>query len=208
MKALSQVRIAELLVPYGVRAAPALCEQIARYIDLLLVWNGKISLTTVVDPEEIVRFHFGESFFGATASGILGGRLADLGSGAGFPGLPLKMLVPALSVELIESNAKKAAFLGEACRRLHLERAHVTKNRFEGTGGEGKFAIVTSRALGLFDEVLKWSRLNLESGGILLLWLNSADADRISASTDFFWKPAVRIPTTDDRYILEGSPRP
>src|ERR1700674_1377292 len=87
---------------------------IQRYMKLLLKWNEKINLTAIRDPLEILYRHFCESMFAAAAVPLEGGRLADVGSGAGFPGLPLKIIRAELEVFLVESNAKKATFLAEA----------------------------------------------------------------------------------------------
>src|SRR5271156_5159350 len=109
------------LEPYGIEASSDLCTSIQRYIALLLQWSKRISLTTVTDPVKIVRFHFGESLFAASAVPIRGGRLADVGSGAGFPGLALRLAVADLSAALIESNVNKATFLSEIVRDLKLD---------------------------------------------------------------------------------------
>jgi len=106
--------IAHLLGPF-VELEKSQLGNISIYIDLLLKWNARINLTAVRNPEEIVTRHFGESFFAAQLllpSG-LEGAVIDLGSGAGFPGLPLAMFAPAIQVTLIESNHRKAAFLNE-----------------------------------------------------------------------------------------------
>src|SRR5271156_2910307 len=108
MKQLSIDTIRAALKPYGVAANDLLCEQIRMYIDLLLRWNQKTSLTTVTDPTEILRFHFGESLFAAGCVPIRHGRLADVGSGAGFPAVPIRMVSEGLEVILVESNQKKA----------------------------------------------------------------------------------------------------
>src|SRR3984957_19909902 len=113
MAAITKEAIASNLREYGVAATSALCLAIQKYISVLLRWNEKISLTTITDPLDIVRFHFGESMFGASAVPMKEGRLADVGTGAGFPGLPLKLLLPSLDLLLIESSAKKASFLSE-----------------------------------------------------------------------------------------------
>src|ERR1700722_6272713 len=110
-ESLSDLRIAKILGAYGVATSPALADSIRNYISMLLRWNSKISLTTVVDPVDILKFHFGESLFANSGVPISFGRLADVGSGAGFPGLPLGIFLPDLEVVLIESNLKKATFL-------------------------------------------------------------------------------------------------
>src|SRR5689334_6164175 len=113
MKDLSSADLAPLLTPYYPMYSVHLGDRIRAYIALLSEWNRKISLTAVTDPIEIVKFHFGESLFAAYTLEIGDGRLADVGSGAGFPGIPIALAVPCVQVTLIEANAKKAAFLYE-----------------------------------------------------------------------------------------------
>src|ERR1700683_3079860 len=120
MKRLAGLEINRELRAYGIDASPRVCDQIQTYIDLLLLWNKKLSLTTHVDPSEILRFHFGESAFGLKSMPTAKGRLGDIGSGAGFPGLPIALLCPDLEVSLIESNGKKSAFLSEVVSRLDV----------------------------------------------------------------------------------------
>src|SRR5260370_32623391 len=85
--------------------------QIQQYIEILLAWNEKINLTAIRDPLEILYRHFCESMVAAEIIPERGGRLADVGSGGGFPGLPLKIIRPAWRVFLVPSNLKKATFL-------------------------------------------------------------------------------------------------
>ena len=122
-------RIAALLAPYlgGCSLSDAQLAQLATYLDLLLRWNARINLTAVRDPEQIVTRHFGESLFAARRLYPAGRKLEpgtwklfDLGSGAGFPGLPIKIWAPALQATLLESNQRKATFLRELVRALQL----------------------------------------------------------------------------------------
>src|SRR6184192_4854438 len=87
--------------------------QIQRYIKILLAWNEKVNLTAIRDPLEILYRHFCESMYAVKALALKSGRLADVGSGGGFPGLPLKILQPDLQVFLVETNVKKVTFLAE-----------------------------------------------------------------------------------------------
>ena len=158
MKTLSAFEISNALEPYGATIEPATADKIRAYITLLLKWNRSISLTTVTDPAEIIKFHFGESVFAASALKFAESRLADVGAGAGFPGLPLALAVPGLDVTLIESNTKKCAFLSEVVRELKIPNATVFRGRMEEfPPGSANFDFITARALGQFDDLLKWS---------------------------------------------------
>src|SRR5947209_7744918 len=106
--------IAELLAPFIALDQKQLAD-IFTYINILLRWNARINLTAVRDARQIVQRHFGESFFAARSlvnpeDQI---KVADLGSGAGFPGVPIAIYAPHSEVTLIESQNKKAAFLNE-----------------------------------------------------------------------------------------------
>src|SRR5579863_5638590 len=100
---------------------------IQQYMRLLLTWNDKINLTAIRDPLEILHRHFCECMFAATAVPVENGRLADVGSGAGFPGIPLKIIRPDLQVFLVESNMKKATFLAEVLRNIELPDRKSTR---------------------------------------------------------------------------------
>lgn len=207
MFTLNDPSIRRILAPYGVDASDTLCSQIRSYSELLLRWNESIALTTVTDPIEIVRFHFGESLFAASLLAPLAGRLVDLGSGAGFPGLALKLIAPELSVELVESNLKKATFLSEATRTLDLKDVHVHRMRFEELPVDHRrFEFITARALGLHESILEWSVLMLGATGRLALWLSGEDAAKLSKSAQWIWQAPRLIPATKERYVLVGNP--
>ncbi len=195
-----------ILGEYGVAATPALCLAIQKYVSVLLRWNEKIALTTITDPVDIVRFHFGESMFGGLAVPIKEGRLADVGAGAGFPGLPLKLLRPSLDLVLIESNAKKASFLSECIRELNLSGVEVYRGRFEEVKSEEfRFDFVTTRALGGYSDLINWSQRQLTLGGSLVLWIGERDAMEIRKSSNFNWHAPVPIAGSDRRVLLIGT---
>ena len=197
-----------MLQGYGVAPIPGLASRIRVFVDLLLKWNRTISLTTITDPANIVEFHFGESLFVLSQLQIEKSRLADVGTGAGFPGLPLAMALPALEVTLIESNVKKCAFLAEVIRQLQLSNAAVYQGRMESVPLDcAPFDFVTARALGQFDDLLAWSRVHLTAGGKVLLWLGESDAVEISGYSGWDWTLPRLIPGSDRRVILSGSPQ-
>jgi 16S rRNA (guanine527-N7)-methyltransferase len=103
----------------GLDLTPEQIEQFLIFLDLLLRWNRKMNLTALRTPPQIISRHFLDSLLLLPHLPETG-RLLDLGSGAGFPGLPLKIARPGLSIDLVEATAKKASFLKEAVRRLGL----------------------------------------------------------------------------------------
>jgi 16S rRNA (guanine527-N7)-methyltransferase len=144
MPALSESEIADLLAQY-LAPPTAILPQLSLYLDLLLKWNARTNLTAIRDPQEIVRRHFGESLF--TAAHLPpAATLLDFGSGAGFPGLPIQLLLPNLQVTLAESQNKKATFLREVIRTLGL-KTEVWAARVETMPEARTFDIVTLRAV-------------------------------------------------------------
>jgi 16S rRNA (guanine527-N7)-methyltransferase len=208
MPAPTNSQIIEALEPYGVQPTTDLVAGIKTYVELLLKWNKSVSLTTVAKPEEILAFHFGESLFALPMLPVEKSRLADVGSGAGFPGIPLGMARPSLDVALIEPNAKKFAFLNEVIRQVGIGNVTAVRARtVDLQASSDRFDIITARAVGKFDELLGWAKDKLTPRGQLVLWLGGEDAKQISNDIRFEWSPEVRIPHTDRRLILAGSLR-
>jgi 16S rRNA (guanine527-N7)-methyltransferase len=206
VKLLSNETIIRALQPYGVTVSSRLCDQIRVYIDLLLRWNQKTSLTAVTQPEEIVRFHFGESLLAVPSVPIRHGRLADVGSGAGFPAVPIRMVFSNLSVILIESNQKKATFLAEVLRELQLKNVEVRRSRMEDASfQDGAVDYVSARAVRIDDGFLNWSCQSLNSSGSLVLWLGEGDAANVSGKPGWKWMDLIRIPGSERRVILRGT---
>lgn len=200
-------RIHQLLEPYLSRPLPDRIEyKIQKYMALLDKWGARMPLTSVHDPEKTVRFHFGESIFALSAAGRDDGRLADVGSGAGFPGLAIKLANPALSVSLIESSKKKCAFLHEVVRSLELDGVQIIPSTFESSQIEaGSLSFVTSRALGRNDLVLAWAREKLIQDGSVILWVGGDDSRTVPTSPGWSWAAPVLIPGTNCRFLLRGT---
>jgi 16S rRNA (guanine527-N7)-methyltransferase len=206
-KQLTDQEVLRALMPFGIVAAPAKTESIRRYISLLLEWNQKISLTGLSDPAEIVSRHFGESWFVTKLVGLEAGRLADVGSGAGFPGLALKVLCPGLEIMLIEQNKKKSAFLAEVIRALSLEGVSVIASAYEDWSvPRASLDFVTARAIGQYPRFLKWAAPVLKPSGRAVLWLGDEESNHLQSKPGWSWNLPERIPLSLRRQVLIGSP--
>ncbi len=205
---LTDAHITEVLRVYGVDAGPVLCQKIRVYASTLLQWNAKISLTAITKPDEILRVHFGESFFAATAAGITYGRAADIGTGAGFPGIPIRMLYPGVEVSLVEAVAKKAVFLCEVLRKIELSGVSIIRCRMEEISDDVRgFDFITARALGNYEALLRWSKVRLSQTGKVVLLLGEGESSHLSRKTEWNWDSPKAIPGTSGRFILVGSPK-
>ena len=219
-------RIAALLSPFlgGAFLGESQLAQLASYLDLLLRWNARINLTAVRDPEQIVTRHFGESLFAARclyppcslATGDW--RLLDIGSGAGFPGLPIKIWAPALTVTLLESNHRKATFLREVVRALELTAVQVVSDRAENFAAEianyklqiTNSATVTLRAVERFQQVLPTAVELLQqfptASRRLALLIGAAQVEPARAiATTLTWSDPLPIPASLQRVLLVGN---
>lgn len=182
-------------------------QQIQQYTKLLLAWNDKVNLTAIREPLEILYRHFCESMYGTRFLPPVGNcRLADVGSGGGFPGIPLKILRPDLQVFLVESNYKKATFLAEVLRDLQLTDIRVLVSRFEELGEEvAPLDVVCSRALGDFGNFLGWAGSPQVGARHALLWLGGRDVDEVKGIPGWTWQDPKPQPKSLQRYLLVGS---
>lgn len=183
--------------------------QIQQYIKILLLWNDKISLTAIRDPLEILYRHFCESMFAGSSVPFEHGRLADVGSGGGFPGIPLKILRSGLKVFLIESNLKKATFLAEVIRELGLTGAQVLVRRYEELGEEiAPLDYVCARALGEFPKFLEWAHSPQLAAKQVILWIGANDLPEIQKVSAWEWQEPIPVPNSLRRLLLVGERKP
>jgi len=223
-------RIAALLQPFLSQSlAPMRLEQISTYINLLLRWNARINLTAIRNEEEIVTRHFGESFFLARhvvprsvdrqgtdtpaqlkASAAVPQaltRILDIGSGAGFPALPIKIWAPEIQLTMIESNHKKAAFLREVARALTLTNVDVIADRAEALAAREdvpRANIVTLRAVENFARTLTQAEALLMPKGCLALLIGISQAPLLKSASNVQWKSPIPIPQSNGRVLSLG----
>ena len=185
---------------------------ISTYIDILMKWNARINLTAIREPEEIVTRHFGESLFAARQlfhapgeQSVTESHLLDIGSGPGFPGLPIKIWAPRVSVTLVESNHKKVAFLREVCRTVTLTNVDVCSSRAEELP-PGKANVVTLRAVERFETILPNAIRLLKPHGRIALLIGGAQISLTEQfSSQIQWHPPIPIPLSANRVLLVGT---
>jgi len=186
----------------GIALGDAAIAQLVDYVDLLERWNSAYNLTAVRDPAEMVTRHLLDSL--AILPHVGDGTLADLGSGAGLPGIPLAIVQPAREILLVDSNGKKARFLREAVRRLALKNARVAESRVENV--EGTFDVITARAFASLREMLGWGGHLLARGGTWLALKGRFPQDELSGIPPEFKVAdviALRVPGLDaDRHLV------
>ena len=132
----------------GIILSDELLEQLRAYMDLLIAWNEKFNLTAITEPEEIIAKHFWDSIIPLTLYPGEG-KIADVGTGAGFPGLVWKIVRPELSVSLIEPTGKRCTFLKETVNVLHLQGVEIFNVRSEEHVKDRReyYDVVTARAV-------------------------------------------------------------
>jgi len=190
----------------GIEPTAALLDSIAAYAELLLVWNRKINLTTITDPAEILARNFVESFCGARWLARETGILCDIGSGAGFPGLALKLVRPGWQVRLFEPNLKKAAFLAEVARHLELADVEVVRMRWEDARVANESVdAVTARAVGSYEQIIGSAGRALKADGRLLLWVGASESAKLQSTPDWKWEMEA-LPGSRERVLLVGAP--
>lgn len=196
--------IAHLLEPF-IDLDETRLRVISTYIDLLLKWNARINLTAIREPGEIVQRHFGESLFAAKQ--LLEQKLPqtaiDLGSGAGFPGVPFALLAPAVQVTLIESQQKKATFLKELIHTVGLKNAKVFSDRAENYPGTAD--LIMLRAVERFEEALRMAIRLTNEGGRVALMIGSGQVESArKLAPEVVWDSPVEIPCSLSRELLVG----
>ena len=204
---LNEPEVRNLLTPFGLTLTSAQICKLLTYLDLLLYWNRKINLTAIRTASDCVTRHFGESLYLASCV-ELRGDLLDIGSGAGFPGLALKIAFPRLATTLLEPVAKKRTFLKEVARACGMDSVQVRGERladFLRQNPNAAFANATSRGLGRPDKLIPLAVRALRSGGQLFLWATHKDTDMLVGQDMLEWGTPIVLPLSRIREIWVGT---
>lgn len=177
----------------GFSLSPAQIEQFQRYYELLIEWNEKFNLTSITSYEDVQTKHFLDSLSGwsvlveelrLTAGKPL--RLADVGTGAGFPGVPLKILNPALKLTLVDGTGKKIEFLRHVIQTLGLSDVTFVQGRAEELGREANYRayydVVTARAVAPLNTLVEYLLPWVNMQGVALIYKGASAAEEFIAA--------------------------
>ena len=174
----------KLLKEYGLNEKQI--SNFVRYRDLLLKWNEKFNLTAITNPDEIEEKHFIDSLFLDKYVDLENKTLLDVGSGAGFPGIPLAIAHPNLKVTLLESNGKKISFLKEIVNELNLDNVEIVQARSEEFNKREAFDIVTARAVKELNILLEITFHLVKVDGLFVAYKSSNIDEEIKHATKAF----------------------
>ena len=155
-------------------------KQFQRYYELLVEWNQKMNLTAIIDKQDVYLKHFYDSLTITKICNLDNQKLCDIGTGAGFPGIPLKIVFPNLKVTLVDSLKKRCTFLNEVIEKLNLEDIEVVNERAEVFSIENveKYDIVTARAVAPLSQLLEIAICAVKINGIFIA-MKTKNSDEI-----------------------------
>ncbi len=175
-------------------------QKFLRYREELISWNRVVNLTAITDPAEIEQSHFLDSLTVALALPALicsGGRFCDVGSGAGFPGIPLKILFPAINLVLIDSTAKRTRFLSSLVATLDMDNVEVYTGRCEELGHSPSlresFDAVVSRAVAPLRVLAEYTLPFCRVGGRAVLQKKGDIQKELAAAADAWDKVGGKL---------------
>ena len=177
-------------------------QQFQAYLDLLLRWNQRVSLTAVREPEQIIRRHFVECAFAAQHLPRDIRTLLDYGSGAGLPGIPIAICRPGISVTLAEAQGKKAAFLREALRVLGL-KGEVFDGRVEAMPDQVGFDAVALRAVEKMALAIPVA-VRRANRYLLLLTTEQSISGFLELTRELVWLKPIPLPNTTQMILAIG----
>ena len=208
MSPVSPVSLATLLdgaAQLGLALTETQATALIRLLDELDDWNQRMNLTAIRERGQQITKHLLDSL--CVHSYLRGVRIADIGTGAGFPGLPLAVALPQLQFTLLDSTAKKLKFVEHAAQTLGLHNVQTVHTRAENYRPKERFDCVVSRAVGPIETFVKWSGHLSVGGGRLLAMKGREPTDELEHIPSG-WKLAavhrLNVPGLDEqRHLVE-----
>lgn len=193
----------------GIEINDKILDKLELYKDLLIEWNNKFNLTTITLDKDIYLKHFYDSIYLLTSSDFHNKKILDFGTGAGFPGMVLAILLNDSNITLMESNGKKVTFLNEVKNILKLKNVEIICARAEDYGKKNReiFDIVTCRAVSNLNIILELSSSMLKVGG-LFIPMKSSINEELESAKDNISKLSYNLIDRKEYYLpIENSIR-
>ena len=190
---------------FGLDISDADAQRLIRLLDELDDWNQRMNLTAIRERSPQITKHLLDSL--SVQPHLVGDRILDVGTGAGFPGLPLAIVNPARSFTLLDSTAKKLKFIDHAAQVLAIPNVKTVHARVETYRVEQRFSTILSRAVGPVDRFVKWAGHLCVGGGRLLAMKGRYPTDELKSLPNG-WKLAtvhrLVVPGLDEeRHLVE-----
>jgi 16S rRNA (guanine527-N7)-methyltransferase len=200
--------VEQTLARCEIQLSPSLIENVCRYVDILQRWNQKINLTGITSLSEILTVHFGESFFASRVLKENESPILDIGSGAGFPALAIKLYRPELSFYLVESRKKKAAFLSTVKRELALEQVSILNKPLEECQASDFVVlpkVLTVRAVGSTERLLRVGLELLAAQAKVVVFSTKSQIEILTSPMgEIEWEKPILIPWSRERVLVLG----
>jgi len=190
----------------GLSLSAAQCQVLLDYVQLLQRWNGTHNLTAVRTPEGVWSQHLADclALIGPLQASRADGRLLDVGSGGGLPGVVIAACLPAMQVICVDTVGKKSAFIRQAAGELGLGNLSAVHNRVEAMTGSG-FDIITSRAFASLADFVRLTRMHLLPGGVWVAMKGQrpdAELAALPVDVDVFHVEPLQVPGLDAQRCL------
>jgi len=168
-----------LFLSYGIDISQEKIEKFEKYYELLVFYNEKFNITAITDRQEVYKKHFIDSILGV--DNFNKGMLIDVGSGGGFPAIPLKIMKDDLDVTMLESTGKKCEFLNVVIKELDLKNIRVINGRAEEKGKDlayrEKFDYCTARAVAKLNSLSEYCIPFVKKGGLFVSYKGDAEEE-------------------------------
>ena len=199
-KELILLKIKKLMSEAKIDASEDQLEKLATLVILLCKWNNALNLTAIRDPNDMVVLHILDSAVLSPLIKYKGNNIADVGTGAGFPGLVLAILNPETKFTLIDSIAKKLSFVRTAMVSLNLKNVQIINDRCENIEIENKFDCIVSRAFAPLCKIVEWCKNLISDNGIFIAMKANLDEKEISeipSNAQLVENIELHVPTLD-----------
>lgn len=195
----------------GVRLMPAQTDAFQRYLNLLLSWNKKMNLTAITEPREVCIKHFADSLTVLDAVSLKkDAKVLDVGSGAGFPGIPLKIAREDILLTIIDSQEKRLKFLEEVLNKIHLT-ARLIHGRAEDLGREkdlrAKFDLVTARAVAPLNILCEYCMPFVKMGGYFVAMKGPNAEEELEGAKNAIQVLGCELEESKKLMLMDGSNR-